>query len=256
MAAKRRGFLKGLMACPVCAAPGFVAGEAGAADEHGAWSYEGANGPADWGKNDPAARVCSLGDQQSPVDLSGGIRAALPGLALNWPARRYEITNNGHTIQCNAEPGDSLQVGRVRYELLQFHFHTPSEHAVAGKRMAMEAHFVHKGPEGALAVLGVLMQPGPSNAAFKAIMAAAPIQPGRARLAKPIDIRSLVPAAPRRAWRYEGSLTTPPCSEVVSWFVLDRPVSVAENDIAAFRRIYATNARPLQPLHRRFLLLG
>jgi len=252
----RRGFLQGLLACPVCAATALGARGAGAADGHGSWSYEGNTGPAAWGKVDPAARVCSVGDQQSPVDLAGGISANLPPLDLNWPVRVYDVTNNGHTVQCDATPGDYVKVGKSVYQLLQFHFHTPSEHAVAGKRAAMEVHFVHKAPDSSLAVLGVLMQPGASNAAFREIMAAAPAQPGKAKSAKPIDIRTLVPAAPRRAWRYEGSLTTPPCSEVVSWFVLDRPITVAESDIAAFRRIYAMNARPLQPLNRRFLLRG
>ena len=245
----RRALLLGLLSCPACAALARAA-------EGPHWTFtEGPDGPAHWGELDPSFKACGIGTEQSPIDLKGAIRADIGRVALDWKPQAYTIINSSHTIQANAKPGSVAQLGGDTYELVQFHFHTPSEHAVDGVRTAMEAHFVHADPNGRYAVIGAFMKAGAPNAAFHAVMVAAPRQVGERPLKRPIDPRRLVPAG-GPLYRYEGSLTTPPCAEVVTWAIYARPVEVAAADIAAFRAIFPMNARPLQPRHRRFVLLG
>lgn len=244
MRQQRRAFLAGLFACPACAA----AAQAEAIH----WNYEGA---AKWGALDGSYKSCSIGAEQSPIDLKGAIPASLGQVAIDWTPQAFVIVNNGHTIQANAAPGGSLTLGSEKFDLKQFHFHTPSEHAVDGKRTAMEAHFVHAQPGGKLAVVGMLMVAGPANAGFAEVMRTAPKGEGEAKLNQPLNPNAFLPNN-RAMIRYEGSLTTPPCSELVDWNVLVDPIAVAAADIEAFRTIFPMNARPLQPTGRRFLLRG
>ena len=244
----RRQFLTSLLACPACAAT------ASAADgPH--WEYEGAHGAAKWGEMDSKFKACAVGAEQSPIDISDAISANIDSLKINWKAEAYEIVNNGHTIQANVKNGGTLSIGDRKYELKQFHFHTPSEHTLDGGRTAMEVHFVHATPEGRLAVVGVLMAGGGKNTAFSTIMAAAPKKEGSAALKAPLDPWAFMPKT-HEFFRYEGSLTTPPCSEVVDWNVLAKTITVSNADIAAFKAIFPMNARPLQPVNRRFVLRG
>lgn len=239
----RRRFL-GLLACPVCAA----------AAEAPVWDYDN-SGPRKWPALDPAFRICGDGEQQSPVNLHDGVKAQLPQLQLNWKNERFTIWNNRHTIQLNAPEGSFVEVGTEKFDLVQFHFHTPSEHAIEGRRTAMEAHFVHSHKSGRVAVLGVLLVPGGQNGVFAAIMNSAPRQPDAKLLSPlPVNPRELLPASLQSTWRYEGSLTTPPCSQIVDWIIFDRTIAVAQPDIELFQRIFPANARPLQPLNRRYLL--
>ena len=244
----RRAVLLGLLSCPLCASL------ARAADE-GHWSYEGADGPTQWGELDPGFKACSVGTQQSPIDLKGAIKADFGHLELDWKPQAYAIVNDGHTIQANVKPGSFARVAGETYALQQFHFHAPSEHAINGARTAMEVHFIHAGAGGRYAIVSAFMKSGAANAAFGAIMAAAPRSPGDGALRRPIDPHQLVPAK-SDIFRYAGSLTMPPCSEVVDWNVYARPIEVAAGDIAAFHALYPMNARPLQPLNRRFVLIG
>ena len=244
----RRQALKimaGLALCPLCASVGF-------ADEHH-WTYQGEAGPDKWGGLDPADAPCAAGGQQSPIDITGPISARQPPLQINWGKRPDKMINNGHTIQLSFAEGDTLQMGDRKYSLQQFHFHHPSEHLVEGKRFAMEAHFVHSAADG-LAVVGVLMVAGKPNAVFKKIVSTMPLEEGPAIPADPaIDPSRLLP--PQRAYfHYEGSLTTPPCSETVDWIVLAHPIQVDEADIAHFAKLYPMNARPVQQRDRRFIL--
>jgi carbonic anhydrase len=244
----RRGFLSGLLSCPICA-------QAARAEGAAHWEYDGAKGAQKWGELDPAFKTCAVGSEQSPIDLDGAIAAKTDHLALDWKPQAFEIVNNGHTIQANVAPGSGIQLGKEKYELKQFHFHTPSEHALGGARMAMEVHFVHAQPSGRLAVVGAFLTDGGSNTALSQILSVAPAHHGEARLDQPVDPRSLVPTL-GALYRYEGSLTTPPCSEVVDWNIFGAPVAVAQADIDAFRKIFPNNARPLQPVNRRFVLQG
>jgi carbonic anhydrase len=246
MAFSRRQFLAGLAACPVCAEAASIVRAEGA---H--WSYAD---PRNWGA-DGAYPACSIGGEQSPIDLTGAVRAEIEPPAVSWRPQAFSVVNNGHTIQANAFPGSSATSAGRKYELQQFHFHAPSEHTLDGKRSAMEAHFVHAGEGGNLMVIGVFLEVGgpDANSAFSALMAAAPEGEGEAALNTAIDPASLLPRA-RHFFRYEGSLTTPPCSEVVEWNVFAAPVAVAQSDIERFKEPFPMSARPLQPVHRRILL--
>ncbi len=244
----RRAVLLGLLSCPICASVVRAA-------EGPHWSYEGADGPAQWGELDPDFKTCAVGTQQSPIDLKGAIKADFGHLELDWKPQAFALVNDGHTIRANAKTGSFARVAGETYALRQFHFHAPSEHAINGARTAMEVHFVHAGAGGRYAVVGAFMKSGATSAAFGAIMAAAPRSPGDSALRRPIDPRQLVPAK-SDVYRYAGSLARPPCSEVVDWNVYARPIEVAAGDIAAFRALYPMNARPLQPLNRRFILIG
>jgi carbonic anhydrase len=239
--------LAGLALCPLCASAGF------AAEEHH-WSYEGATGPDHWGDMDAASKVCAAGSQQSPVDIGGTIKAQLPPLQIAWSKTADTIVNNGHTIQLNVAPGSTLKVGNDIYTLLQYHFHRPSEHLIGGKSFPMEAHFVHRNAAGTLAVVGVLMTAGKANAAFAKIVATMPMHEGPpVKADAAINANALLPKQ-LAYYRYSGSLTTPPCSEVVNWLLLRASIEVAKADIDAFAKLYPMNARPVQKDNRRFVL--
>ena len=248
----RRNVLKalaGLAVCPVCTTSGFAA-------EGAHWSYEGAAGPAKWGDLDAANKVCSIGSQQSPIDIGGTVKSQLPALKLTWAKTADTIVNNGHTIQLNFAEGSTLKLGDTVYKLLQVHFHRPSEHLIGGKNFPMEAHFVHRADSGALAVVGVLLAEGKTNAAFGRIVATMPAMEGPAVKADAaINPNALLPAK-LNYYRYEGSLTTPPCSEVVDWLLLTTPMQVAASDVAGFAKLYPMNARPAQKDNRQFVLVA
>ncbi len=245
----RRRFLASLAACPACAS----AALAQTAAPH--WEYDGARGATKWGELDSRFKACAVGSEQSPINLTSAIRARVDRLSIDWKPQAFDVINNGHTIQANVKDGSSLTIGKARYDLKQFHFHTPSEHAFNGKRTAMEAHFVHAADDGRLAVVGVLMTAGQRHKGFSEIMQAAPRKEGEAKLKGAIDPAGFLPKS-RAFYRYEGSLTTPPCSEVVDWNVLEKTIEVAAADIDAFKSIFPMNARPLQPINRRYLLMN
>lgn len=248
----RRNVLKalaGLAVCPVCTSTGFAA-------EGAHWSYEGEAGPGKWGDLDAANKVCSIGSQQSPIDIGATVKTQLPPLKLKWSKTADTIVNNGHTIQLNFAEGSTLKLGDTTYKLLQVHFHRPSEHLIAGKNFPMEAHFVHRAESGALAVVGVLLAEGKPNATFGKIVATMPAREGPVGKADAaINPNALLPAK-LSYYRYEGSLTTPPCSEVVDWLLLTTPMQVAAGDVAAFAKLYPMNARPAQKDNRRFVLVA
>ena len=245
----RRAALKmsvGLALCPLCARTTF------AAESH--WSYEGQTGPDNWGALDAASRTCSTGSQESPLDLTDAIDAPQAPLIVSWPKGPDTIVNNGHTIQLNFTANDTLAVGSRRYGLVQFHFHHPSEHTIEGMRFPMEAHFVHRNDAGVLAVIGVLMTTGKPNAAFAKLVATMPtVENAPDKVDAGIDCNALLPAK-RDYYFYEGSLTTPPCSEVVNWLLLTDPIEVDAADVASFAKLYPMNARPVQKSNRRFVL--
>lgn len=236
-----------LAACPLCGSGAFAA-------EGHQWSYEGAGGPDHWGDLDAASKVCASGSQQSPIDVERPIEADLPDLKIKWAKSADTIVNNGHTIQLNVAPGSTLMLGDDEYKLVQFHFHRPSEHLVDGKRFPMEVHFVHQHSSGKLAVVGVLMSAGKENPAFNKVVATMPDKEGPAVKADPaIDPNGFLPDD-LDYYRYNGSLTTPPCAETVAWLLLTDPIEVSEADVARFAKLYAMNARPVQKDNRRFVL--
>lgn len=239
---------------PLCAALLTLAGQGARAEGRPHWTYQGAHGgPAHWGELDPKFESCAKGRQQSPIDIRQTVKEALPALEFQYTNAAPTFFNNGHTVQVNLPAGQTLKVGEQQYELLQFHFHTPSEEAIGGKRTAMVAHFVHRNAAGQLGVIGVLLQPGKTNAAYAPIFANLP-QPGQKITVEELtlDLAALLPTD-RRYYSFEGSLTTPPCSEGVNWMVMKTPVQLGAEQIKAFRRLYNANARPIQPVNDRII---
>ncbi len=218
------------------------------------WSYEGDTGPDRWGGLDASFAVCDTGVQQSPIDLTGAIPAGGGGLEIQWRPTDGEVVDNGHTIQVDMAAGSSIILEGRRFALLQFHFHLPSEHTVEGGLRAMEVHFVHQAEEGDLAVVGVFMDAGEAHAAIQAIWDAIPAAGEAPTPLAGIDPNAFLPGG-RGYFRYAGSLTTPPCSEVVSWVVMTESIAVSQAQVDAFAALYPMNARPVQPLHRRFILM-
>lgn len=237
--------------------PASIAADAPAkSDTHGAphWSYGGAEGPEYWGSLAETFGTCRTGAEQSPINLTITGPTGGDPVQLFWNAQAdWTVVNNGHTIQANTDNGGMMTVDGKDFALLQFHFHTPSEHAIEGRRSDMEVHFVHKAASGELAVLGVMIEGGGRNQLFDAIIGAAPRVTGEAATGMR-DPSALLPSDPS-FFRYQGSLTTPPCSETVLWTVLSQPIQVSDAQIDAFQALYAMNARPLQALNRRYVLV-
>ena len=215
------------------------------------WGYEGDRGPAHWGSLDQAFSACADGTEQSPINLVSGAAGDHPAIEFDYGRHRGTVVNNGSTIQVNVGRGGGLILDGTRFELLQFHFHHGSEHTVDGARLPMELHLVHRSDGGALAVVGVLLATGSPNETLAPIWERVPHQAGdSAGLPAAVPVAALLPAS-RRAWRYRGSLTTPPCTEGVSWIVMIEPVTLSAAQIAAFGALYPRNFRPVQPLNRR-----
>ena len=254
---QRRSFLWGASAaaCPICA--GLVGRNAVASEEAPHWSYAGSTGPADWGSLSPDYATCSSGTAQSPIDLGNAFRGRIPPTDIAWHAvDRYGVVNNGHTIQVNVPPGSSITLLDNTYSLLQFHFHHASEHTIHGEHFPLEAHFVHQAGDGSLSVVGVLFEDGPENPELVPIWDVMPTEPGEVDVAgRRIDPNGLLPPS-RSAYLYYGSLTTPPCSETVTWLVLSTPMSASAAQIDDFDAVFRANYRPVQSLNRRLLLLG
>jgi carbonic anhydrase len=248
----------GLAACPICA--GVAKAMAGDA-HHGAgagggthWTYEGQEGPAHWGELTPEFRSCPLGLEQAPIDIDSAIRAQVGQLDVSFAPMPARVVNNGHTIQVNCGAGSHSIIAGTRYDLVQFHFHHPSEHLLSGKSFQMECHFVHRSASGALAVIGVFINPGAANAALDPVWDVMPMQAGaETALAGALDPRALLPEQ-RAYYRYAGSLTTPPCSEGITWTVFGAPVEASTAQITNFAALFVNNARPVQGRNRRFLL--
>lgn len=219
------------------------------------WTYDGAGAPDKWGQLSGDYAACGAGHEQSPINLDQPIAALLDPPKPHWAAMPLEVVNNGHTIQVNCAKGSSLELDGVSYDLIQYHFHHPSEHQLNGVAFEMEVHFVHRAANGALAVLGVMIARGEASDALETIWRNLPAKAGET--AKPnlqFQPAGLLPRS-SASFRYAGSLTTPPCSETVSWVVYRTPITASAEQIAAFAKLFPNNARPVQPLNRRKLLL-
>lgn len=221
------------------------------------WDYSetGHTGPTHWGELDPNFSMCSSGKNQSPVDLTAMVESNLSYITFGYKAGGYEVLNNGHTIQVNYEPGSTISVDGHEFELKQFHFHNPSENTINGKFWPMEAHFVHADQEGNLAVIAVMFKTGDENSELQKAWASLPDNAGEKNaLSEKIDAVSLLPEK-KDFYRFNGSLTTPPCSEGVLWLVMKDDLMASVDQIQRFAQIMQhPNNRPVQPKNARLIL--
>lgn len=219
------------------------------------FEYGGADETEEWAELSDHYETCGSGQQQSPINLTNATATDLENIGFEYGETAVNIINNGHTIQVNAVPGSHIVVGDETYQLLQFHFHAPSEHVVDGKGYPLEMHLVHRGANNALAVVGIFIAEGAENTAFTPVWEALPEEEiGIIATGATIDLTSLLPAE-QTVYHYTGSLTTPPCSEEVTWLVMKTPVEMSAEQIAAFTEIVDGNNRLPQPLHARSLQL-
>jgi carbonic anhydrase len=210
------------------------------------WAYEGEGGPIRWGKLNAAWATCDSGARQSPIDIRDGIKVDLEPIGFDYKPARFNVIDNGHTVQVNLGGGNHITIMGRMYELVQFHFHRPSEERVNGKGFEMVVHLVHKDADGRLAVVAVLLERGKAHSLMQTVWNNLPLE--KNMLVEPatlIDMNQFLPER-REYYTYMGSLTTPPCSEGVLWMVLKEPVQVSAEQIAIFGRLYPMNARPIQ----------
>ena len=246
------------------------------------WTYEvGETGPENWGKLSKENALCSNGKQQSPINIENGIQVDLPAITLDYKPSQLAIQDNGHTVMVNYGEGSNLLLQGKQYRLVQFHFHHPSEEMVDGKRYDMVAHLVHQHFDGSLLVLAVFLQAQKDititsldhqssasqnkvphqtsksdlkpvavaieNPLFQQILNNIPLVKNitETPVGVVIDMNQLLPKN-LAYFTYMGSLTTPPCSENVTWIVLKEPVALSQQQVENFGRIYSNNARPIQ----------
>ncbi|MBI1194584.1 MAG: carbonate dehydratase [Gammaproteobacteria bacterium] len=222
------------------------------------WSYTGIGAPQYWGDLKEDYALCKDGTKQSPVDISAATITSLDDIKTDYKATPLDIVNNGHAIQVNYAPGSSMTVDGKTYQLLQFHFHSPSEHTIGGKSHALEAHLVHKADDGQLAVIGVMIDAGgPDNPFIAKLWSAFPAASGDHNTPEGVEVNvaDLLPPDLNH-FNYTGSLTTPPCSENVNWLVLSAPIQISDAQLEQFRASIVHDNRPVQPLNGRVVRLG
>jgi carbonic anhydrase len=225
---------------------------------HGAepadWSYAGPTGPARWGKLHKSFALCAQGTAQSPIDIpdAAARKGDLPPILFNYKPSPLKIVDDGHTIRVDYAPGSWITVAGARYELVEFRFHKPGEHRIDGKSRDMDVQLVHKDKDGTLAVIAIGLEQGTENPLLKTLWSHVPQVKGKANAVDAVKISAsgLLPQK-KDYYTFAGSLTTPPCTEGVAWYVLKTPVQASAEQIARFARIYPMNARPVQPLNDR-----
>ncbi len=218
------------------------------------WSYDGENGPQSWGSLAPEYALAGSGRRQSPIDIHDTLPVNLPLLNFQYQPAKIALVYNGHTIQETEEHGSWLRVGSALFELKQFHFHSPSEHTLDGQQFEMEVHLVHRSESGQIAVVGVFVTEGRANSALDELWNYLPTEKNkRSEYDSTFDATCLLPEDHNYV-SYSGSLTTPPCTEGIQWFVLTTPIELSRNQISKFRQILSSdNNRPIQNLYGRQL---
>ena len=211
------------------------------------WSYEGDTGPAHWGKINPDWTKCGSGTRQSPIDLRDGMKVDLEQITFDYRQSGFNVVDNGHTIQVGVGLGNYITVQNRSYELIQFHFHRPSEERINGRGTEMVVHLVHKDAENRLAIVAVLLERGAQNSMIQTVWNNLPLEKNdTVTPSVTLDINDILPAK-REYFTFMGSLTEPPCSEGVLWLVMKQPMPASPAQMALFSRLYPLNARPTQP---------
>ena len=224
------------------------------ANEHLHWEYAGRDGPAHWGALGEEFAACQTGRLQAPIDIPVrlAIRNDFP-IRPGYQASSGDIVNNGHTIQVVLADGGSVNLSGQDYPIAQFHFHTPAEERVAGKRYPLNAHLVHKSANGTIAVIGIFFKVGAENAVLKSVFSNLPAEESSVPLPEKFDIGSMLPHA-LSYYKYAGSLTTPPCSEGVTFYILSTPLEISRAQLNAFQKRFHRNARPIKPVNGRMIV--
>ena len=220
------------------------------------WGYTGSGAAHNWGDLDKQYKSCKKGMKQSPVNISKFMQKEMEPLKAAYGQSPLMVVNNGHTVQVNYKEGSKLISGEKMYHLKQFHFHTPSEHYIDGTPYPMEVHFVHQADDGELAVVGVMMKIGKKNETIGQIWSHIP-KSGETNMPKDLKV-SAADLLPRTGiyYKYDGSLTTPPCTEGVKWHVMQDPIEISQEQLTAFQALFPVNARPVQPLKGRVITGG
>ena len=218
------------------------------------WTYAGEHGPEHWGDISPDFVQCKVGVNQSPIDIVDSVEADLPPLVLDYSTSTTDLVNNGHTAQMNVAPGSYLRVEGKEFELLQFHIHVPSEHWLNGEQYLLEVHYVHRNAEGQLAVIGVLYNEGEDPPGLARHISRIPNE-----VNKPVPFEAslsdlAIASVNKDYYRYNGSLTTPPCSEGVRWYVLKEVLTVSKKRRDIFNQLIGDDARGPQPINARPVL--
>ncbi len=236
----------GMAACALSASPALADTE---------WEYTGERGADRWGQLSVDFELCERGIMQTPIDLGQANATGDVAFDINWSAGPLTILNNGHTVQANFAEGSSMTSGGKTFNLIQVHFHTPSEHTINGEHYPLVGHFVHVSEAGELAVVGVMYEVGAAHSEMQKLVDAAPSEKRNAMAVDGVtfDPNLLLPDD-MAIYRYQGSLTTPPCSEGVNWHVVAAPVEVSQAQIDAMEGIMGMNARPVQLLNGRLLV--
>lgn len=233
-----------------------LAGGAVMAEETGPrWTYSGPKGAEHWGELSGLYRNCSEGKMESPVDLAGASVIAKVQIDMSYLPVPLGIVNNGHTVQLKVANGSAITIRGIRYDLMQIHFHTPSEHLQDRRPHAMEVHFVHLSKENHVAVVAAFFDEGNEHRTLAKLIDHVPMKKGEPTMVEgvTIDPQGLLPQKPAY-YHYSGSLTTPPCTEGVFWFIARTPMTASRQQIETFMKAMGANARPIQPLGRRVLI--
>jgi carbonic anhydrase len=218
------------------------------------WGYSGHQGPENWAKLSGDNFACS-GKNQSPIDLTGFVESDLTPLKFSYKSGGNEVVNNGHTVQVNYQAGSVMSIDGQAFNLLQFHFHAPSENHINGHSYPLEAHLVHANKKGDLAVVAVMFEQGESNSLLKQAWSTMPNHKSEHhKLSAVVNVSDMLPKN-RDYYRFNGSLTTPPCSEGVRWLVMKNAVQASKQQIDSFKKaLHEPNNRPLQAINARTVL--
>ena len=219
------------------------------------WTYEGEEGPSHWGELDESYATCSVGKSQSPIDVLNPSEQDLTNISFHSQPSAVNILNNGHTVQVNYDPGSYIELDNTRYDLVQFHYHAPSEHTIDSESFPAELHIVHRSADGNLAVVGILLKEGTENVAYQPFIGNLPVEKTDPKDAGvKINAIDLLPSV-QTTFRYSGSLTTPPCTEGVNWLLMTTPVEISAQQLTALDSLFeAGNNRPVQPINDRTLI--
>jgi carbonic anhydrase len=216
------------------------------------WTYEGEEGPAHWGEIDPSFAACGTGKSQYPIDVANPLEQDLTNISFHYQPSKVNILNNGHTVQVNYDAGSYIELDNSRYDVVQFHYHAPSEHTLDGESFPAELHIVHRNADGNLAVVGVLLKEGSENAAYQPFIRNLPVEKTDPKDAGvTINAIDLLPPV-EMTFRYSGSLTTPPCTEGVNWLLMTTPFELSAQQLIALDSLFeGGNNRPVQPINDR-----